>query len=166
MTLEERFNLLLFRVKPEYAEKVRALLLRHPLAIISDEESINKSPYGGVNKAATIEGHLYIRVEKIAECDLDYVILHELIHMFVEERDGIKWKDLQPNPHNQADTLRANLLYDKIENDVDNLLKPEAARLGIKYRDDTAASTSLGSRASAYMTALKRQSGDLFWWAK
>ncbi|MDO8540431.1 MAG: hypothetical protein Q7S40_08310 [Opitutaceae bacterium] len=138
--VRKRFNELLALLRAEHKSKIEALLLRHPLTIyVTDDEIRTHSRRDEVLWAATLQGKLYFRLRTIPPRYADFVLLHEMMHMVVEERDGVTPNSLE------MDALSLQLLrgqgglsrLQKIELEVKSLTTQEAERLEIDRPKNT-----------------------------
>jgi hypothetical protein len=138
MSPAERFRILLDKIQPCYAEKISSLIKRKGLEIITDAERINEA--GNIRWAATIDGRLYYRDDRIFPHLKDYVMLHEMLHMFVEERDGLTPNDFSADFQGKRHRRHPRLsLYDKVECEVEIWTEQEAERLDIRRPNGTEA---------------------------
>ena len=83
------------RLPGEYRTTILRSYRRDELVIVTNEEKFPHPSIGYIDKAGTIAGMFYFRLSRLSDTELNEVILHELLHLYVELRDNLKWADFQ-----------------------------------------------------------------------
>ena len=95
--IEKRFKELIDLFPSPYKEIFDKAISEHKLVIWTDSKKIDEYQqlFGKIRIAGSINGNLFFRLDRITEDILDKVIIHELIHFYLEQRDGLGYKDFQ-----------------------------------------------------------------------
>ena len=92
-----RFSEIVAALPRNYSDCIRRRQNEKKTRIIVDEAEIDRSQkiYGKITTAAEIGGLFYFRPSRITEEVLDKVLLHEMMHLYIEDRDGLTYRDFQ-----------------------------------------------------------------------
>jgi hypothetical protein len=90
--IHQRFHDLLALLPEPYRSAIQKGRERG-MRIITDESEIDKNPLGPIRIAGSIGGLFYFRPSRITEPDLDKVLIHEQMHFYLEQRDGLRYRD-------------------------------------------------------------------------
>src|SRR5439155_25266287 len=92
-----RFSEIVAALPSNYSDCIRRRQNEKKTRIILEEAEIDRSQkmFGEIAIAAQIGGLFYFRPSRITEETLDKVLLHEMMHLYIEDRDGLNYRDFQ-----------------------------------------------------------------------